>query len=114
LTVVKGFNRLFAARWHPPKRRRIVGVIGVSFKIASVTCALLAMSSPALSQDRRAQHPPQDFADESVFDASVAKLTVRTAFTPSSSLSRQELFGLLLLMSVPRDGARNSMQGEKR
>jgi hypothetical protein len=89
----------------------------VTFKIATIGCALIAMSAPALAQDR-ASHAPrgrtaQDGADESVFEAGVANLTVRAAFSPSASLSRQELLSLLLLMSVPRETARNSMEGTK-
>jgi hypothetical protein len=54
-------------------------------------------------------------ADENLFEAGVANLTVRAAFTPSASLSRQEMFSLLLLMSVPRESiaAHNSLKGAK-
>jgi hypothetical protein len=82
----------------------------VSFKIATIGCALLAMSAPAFAQDSAVHtpRPPHDFADDNG-----ANLAVRTAYSPSPALSRQELFALLLLMSVPRDTARNSMQGGK-
>jgi hypothetical protein len=87
----------------------------VKHKNAAVGCALLAMSTPAFAQNNtdRVPRPPHDFAEDSGIDAGVANLMVRTAFTPSPTLSRQELFGLLLLMSVPRDAAHNSMQGAK-
>jgi hypothetical protein len=75
------------------------------------------MSMPALAQDRADRTPrmqaARDIVDESVFEAGVADFTARAAFSPSRSLSRQELFSLLLLMSVPREPARNSMQGGK-
>lgn len=84
-------------------------------KIATTVCALLAMSGPAFAQDRagRATRSMHEVADASLFEAGVANLTARAAFAPSTSLSRQELFGLLLLMSVPRESTRNSMQGAK-
>lgn len=94
---------------------RSVGAMGASHKLASAACALLAMSTLAIAHDNAGHvpRPPHDLAEDRGLDASVANLTVRTAFTPSPSLSRQELFGLLLLMSVPRDAARSSLQGAK-
>lgn len=76
-------------------------------------CALLAMSAPAIAQDsaRPASRTANDTADERVFEAGVANMTVRAAFTPSTSLSHPELVGLFLMMSVPRQSAQNSMQG---
>jgi hypothetical protein len=89
----------------------------VPFRIATIACGLLAVSEPAFAQDR-ADHAPRmqatrDIADEGAFEAGVADLTVRAAFPPPHSLSRQEWFSLLLLLSVPRGPARNSMQGGK-
>ena len=85
------------------------------FKFAATGCALLVLGTPAFAQDSAGHVPrlPHDLAQDSSVDAGIANLTVRTASTPSPALSRRELFGLLLLMSVPRDGARNSMQGGK-
>jgi hypothetical protein len=79
-------------------------------------CALLAMSAPAIAQDSAGRAPgtANDAADERVFEAGIANMTVRQAFTPSTSLSRQELVGLFLMMSVPRQSAQNSMQGGKK
>ena len=85
----------------------------MSFKIATTMCALLAMSAPAFAQDSAGRIPrtANDPADERVFEAGVANLTVRAAFTPSTSLSRPELVGLFLMMSVPRQSVQNSTQG---
>jgi hypothetical protein len=92
---------------------KIVGAVGVSFKFATTVCALLAMSAPAFAQDSagRTSRAANDTADERVFEAGVAHMTVRAAFTPSTSLSQPELVGLFLMMSVPRQSAQNSMQG---
>ena len=90
--------------------------MGASLKIASTACALIAMSEPVFAQDRMNAIPREeawDAAHENSVEAGVANLTVRAAFSPSSSLSRQELIGLLLLMSVPREPAHNPMQGAK-
>jgi hypothetical protein len=88
----------------------------VSFKIA-VACALIAVCGSASAQESAGRAPririAQDIADANPFETGVANLTVRTAFAPSPSLSRPELIGLLLLMSVPRETARNSVQGAK-
>ena len=84
----------------------------MSFKIATIGCALLVLSTPAIAQENSSRASRAN-VDESSVDNGVANLTVRTAFTPSPSLSRQELFGLLLLMSVPREAAQKSMQGAK-
>jgi hypothetical protein len=99
---------------------KIVLGLGVSFKIATLACALLAVCGPAWAQDSvgHALRPRvvADLANENIFDAGVANLTVRTAFTPSPSLSKPQLFGLLMLMSVPRESAaaaRNSLHGAK-
>ena len=50
------------------------------------------------------EHIPHLFEDD-------PNLTVRAAFTPSTSLSRPELVGLFLMMSVPRQSVQNSTQG---
>jgi hypothetical protein len=95
---------------------KFVGVVGVSFKIATTVCALLVMSAPAFAQDSAGRTPrmANDPADERVFEAGVANMTIRAAFTPSTAPSRPEIFGLLLMMSVPRESAQNSMQGGKK
>jgi hypothetical protein len=91
--------------------------LGVSFKIAIIACALLALRTAAFAQESAGHGQririAQDIAEANPFETGVANLTARAALSPSSSLSRQELIGLLLLISVPRETARNSMQGAK-
>jgi hypothetical protein len=88
----------------------------VSLKAATVFLVLLGAGQPPLAQ--AAHHSAQpvrdaDLADGTTFETNVANLTARAAFSPSTSLSRQEYFSLMILMSLPRDATRNPIKGAK-
>jgi hypothetical protein len=91
-------------------------------QIAIMLSALLGAVQPVLAQHAAASRPlpalqrtADNFPADRTFEAGVASLTVKAAFSPSTALSRQELISLLLLMSAPRNAAatRNSIEGTK-
>ena len=63
--------------------------------------ALTALSPPAFAQELKAKssHAVNAAARETL-DASMARLAVKAAFQPSAQPTRQELLGVILLMSL--------------
>lgn len=61
--------------------------------------ALAALSPPALAQEARPKHASNNAIRETL-DASMARLAMKAAFQPSAQPTRQELFGVILLMSL--------------
>ena len=75
--------------------------IGASF-------ALLCLGSTALAQDIRAVKPAllrTAAVDHESFDANMARLAVKAATQPSAQPTRQELLGVILLMSLRQQKA---------
>jgi hypothetical protein len=60
--------------------------------------ALLALSPPALAQGFR--HKPAPSVKSETLDTSMARLAVKAAFHPAAQPTRQELLGVILLMSL--------------
>jgi hypothetical protein len=65
--------------------------------------ALMCLSHTAFAQDAKvASHATKSIptANHDTFDASMARLATKAAFQPSSQPTRQELLGVILLMSL--------------
>ncbi|MBV9991580.1 MAG: hypothetical protein JOZ72_09835 [Alphaproteobacteria bacterium] len=63
--------------------------------------ALAALSPPAFAQELKANHVHAgSVAARETLDASMARLAVKAAFQPSAQPTRQELLGVILLMSL--------------
>lgn len=60
--------------------------------------ALLALSPPAFAQAMK--HKAQSAANRETLDASMARLAMKAAFHPAAQPTRQELLGMILLMSL--------------
>ena len=72
-------------------------------KAIGVSLALLCLGHTAVAQDAKvAKHATVRVAatNHETFDASMARLATKAAFQPSSQLTRQELLGVILLMSL--------------
>ena len=68
-----------------------------------VGLALICLSQAAFAQDAKA--PKHNAirvasANHETFDASMARLATKAAFQPSSQPTKQELLGVILLMSL--------------
>lgn len=60
--------------------------------------ALLALSPSAFAQE--AKHKQPAAAKSETLDASMARLAMKAAFHPTAQPTRQELLGVILLMSL--------------
>jgi len=60
--------------------------------------ALLALSPPAFAQAPK--HKTAPAAKSETLDASMARLAIKAAFHPTAQPTRQELLGVILLMSL--------------
>jgi hypothetical protein len=71
----------------------------LSKMLIGAVLALTALSPPALAQEAKPKHTANNAIRETL-DASMARLAMKAAFQPSVQPTRQELFGVILLMSL--------------
>lgn len=72
------------------------------------TLALLCLSPSAIAQDLKIGKPvlvASSATSRETFDASMARLAVKAATQPSAQPTRQELLGVILLMSLRQQQA---------
>ena len=73
----------------------------LSKKIIGAFLALVALSPPAFAQDTKPKQAAlRGAANHETLDASMARLVMKAAFHPSAQPTRQELLGVILLMSL--------------
>lgn len=72
----------------------------MSKRILGACLALLAFSPPAFAQDFKAKPLRVAVAKSETLDASMARLAVKAALQPSAQPTRQELLGVIVLMSL--------------
>ena len=73
----------------------------LSKMIIGACLALAALSPPALAQGAKPKSAPIHVAaNHETLDASMARLAMKAAFQPSAQPTRQELLGVILLMSL--------------
>lgn len=72
----------------------------MSKKIMGACLALLALSQPAFAQELKKPIHTNITTARETLDTSMARLAAKAAFQPAAQPTRQELLGMILLMSL--------------